>query len=313
MSGFAQGKKVTQSLAKVGIIAAGWFWRWHPGTKGGVFPKHLALSGQFRNDILGFGAMPQADVNGDYCECQLQTLWRDQRTGRFARIAPEEPAAPLPTPTGATGRPILQARTFQTDAEAADFFDGFKRTDLTRVEELVAKDYSVSDYVWMNNDLRDVQGDLSKIKSKLKRDTFETFDKAFVEAPENFTVTRFTEFDEFQLPDGSRKALSEMDDSELWSLEGSIQRQDGYMSTTYKTELDPADPTKGFTGMSKNATPVRMTMRVARGTKVYKIADVSDFPREMEVVLGRGRDFRLGKFTPPTPENPFWNVDVDVL
>lgn len=312
MAGFAQGKKVTEALTKVGIVAAGWIWRWHPGTKGGVFPKHLALNGRWATDISTYDSLPQADVNGDYCECQLQTRWRDQRTGRFARNVPEQPVA-SPMPTSATERAILQARTFKTDREAADFLDTFKRTDLTRVEEMVAKDYSVSEFVTMNNALRFAEGDVSKIRGKLQRDTVEAFDRVFVEAPENFTVTRFTEFDEFALPDGTRKTLREMSDTEIWSLEGSIQRQDGYMSTTFKTEFDPADPTKGFQGFNKNSHPVRMTLRVARGTKVFKISDVSDFPREMEVVLGHGRDFRLGKFTPPTEENPFWNVDVDVL
>lgn len=87
MAGFAQGRKVTEALAGVGVRATGWIWRWHPGTKGGVFPDHLALNGEHEPDILGFGSLPQGDINGDYCECQLQTVWRDERTGRFARPA----------------------------------------------------------------------------------------------------------------------------------------------------------------------------------------------------------------------------------
>lgn len=83
MGGFAQGALVTNALGLVGVVPAGWRWRWRPGLAGGVFPKHLDLNRQFETDILEFGSLPQADVNGDYCECQLVTVWRDTRTGRF--------------------------------------------------------------------------------------------------------------------------------------------------------------------------------------------------------------------------------------
>lgn len=85
MGGFAQGSKVAGALESVGIVAAGWFWRWYPGAKGGVFPPHVDLGGEFASDISEFDSLPQGDVNGDYCECDLQTVWRDERTGRFAK------------------------------------------------------------------------------------------------------------------------------------------------------------------------------------------------------------------------------------
>lgn len=97
-TGFAQGVKVTAALENVGIVPAGWFWRWHPGAKGGVFPPHVGLNGSFEADVLDFGSMPQGDVNADYCECQLQTVWRDERTGRFAR--PEVAVAASAEATG---------------------------------------------------------------------------------------------------------------------------------------------------------------------------------------------------------------------
>lgn len=85
MSGLAQGVRVSAALEQRGIVADAWAWRWQPGAKGGTFPDHLALSGVIERDILEFGTLPQGDVNGDYCECYLQTRWRDMRTGRFAR------------------------------------------------------------------------------------------------------------------------------------------------------------------------------------------------------------------------------------
>jgi len=84
LSGLAQGVAAMAALNKLGIFASGWFWRWRPGVKGGVFEPHLNLNGVYASDVLDFGSMPQGDVNGDYCECQLQTVFRDER-GRFAK------------------------------------------------------------------------------------------------------------------------------------------------------------------------------------------------------------------------------------
>lgn len=85
MSGLAQGTAVTAALEQVGIVPAGWRWRWRPGMQGGTFEEHLALNGRWAADILEFGSLPQGDVNGDYCMCYLQTIWRDRRSGRFVR------------------------------------------------------------------------------------------------------------------------------------------------------------------------------------------------------------------------------------
>lgn len=83
MSGFAQGKKVIRALESVGIRPSAFIWRWRPGTQGGIFNKHLAINGQREHHKDDFDALPQHDVNGPYCECQLQTEFRDER-GRFA-------------------------------------------------------------------------------------------------------------------------------------------------------------------------------------------------------------------------------------
>lgn len=82
-SGLAQGRKVIDALRKGGITAAGWFWRWRPGLGGGVFDPHQAQNGEFVTDILEWPALPQDDVNGDYCMCSTQTVWRGEG-GRFA-------------------------------------------------------------------------------------------------------------------------------------------------------------------------------------------------------------------------------------
>lgn len=84
LPGLAQGVKVLKALDSVGIIPTGWVWRWRPGFKGGVFPPHEALDYQHERDISNFDTLPRGDVNGEHCQCDLQTLWRDKRSGRFA-------------------------------------------------------------------------------------------------------------------------------------------------------------------------------------------------------------------------------------
>jgi hypothetical protein len=83
MAGLAQGAKVTSALERVGVVPDAYIWRWRPGMQGGAFPQHQELNGTQVSDILDFGPLPQGDVNGDWCQCQIQTRWRDER-GRFA-------------------------------------------------------------------------------------------------------------------------------------------------------------------------------------------------------------------------------------
>lgn len=91
MTGFAQGTKVTEALEQVGIHPSAFTWRWRPGVEGGVYPPHLAQNGDTKKDPGDFEALPQHDLNGEYCECQIQTVWRDDRE----RFAPEPTKAAL--------------------------------------------------------------------------------------------------------------------------------------------------------------------------------------------------------------------------
>lgn len=84
MSGFAQGKKVLRALGSVGIQPSEYVWRWRPGTQGGIFNKHLKQNGKREKNPDDFDRLPREDLNGPYCECQLQTVFRDER-GRFAK------------------------------------------------------------------------------------------------------------------------------------------------------------------------------------------------------------------------------------
>lgn len=84
MTGFALGVLTMAALARSGIRPGGWFWRWRPGAQGGVFPDHYERNGLYASQIDDFETLPQEDLNADYCMCQLQPVFRDDR-GRFAR------------------------------------------------------------------------------------------------------------------------------------------------------------------------------------------------------------------------------------
>lgn len=82
--GVGGGPLVLAALERSGITVAGYFWRWRPGLKGGVFPPHKDLNGQWGADAEAFGVWPREDVNGAYCQCDAQIVFRDSR-GRFAK------------------------------------------------------------------------------------------------------------------------------------------------------------------------------------------------------------------------------------
>ena len=81
--GLGMGRAVIDALAAGGITVAGYRWVWRPGLKGGVFEEHRAQNRRFATDIEGFdGHIPQADVNGENCQCSTRTIFRGEG-GRF--------------------------------------------------------------------------------------------------------------------------------------------------------------------------------------------------------------------------------------
>lgn len=85
MAGIAQGPIVEAALERVGIVADAFIWRWRPGIQGGIYEPHRAMNGRTERNVDEFEVLPQQDVNGRHCMCNLGIRWRDTRTGRFTR------------------------------------------------------------------------------------------------------------------------------------------------------------------------------------------------------------------------------------
>lgn len=82
--GFANSPTTRNVLAGYGIRVSGYRWRWGLGLKGGTFPPHHAINGDFASDAGDFEALPGEDVNGDTCTCALVPQYRTP-DGRFAK------------------------------------------------------------------------------------------------------------------------------------------------------------------------------------------------------------------------------------
>lgn len=81
--GLGMGRAVIGALERGGITVAGYRWTWRPGLKGGIFEEHREQNRRFAKDIEGFGgSVPQADVNGENCQCSTRAVFRGQG-GRF--------------------------------------------------------------------------------------------------------------------------------------------------------------------------------------------------------------------------------------
>lgn len=82
--GYATSPETIDTLANYGVKVGGYRWRWAIGLKGGTFPPHRHINGQFGATSDSFEALPGEDVNGDSCACSLVPVFRGP-DGRFAR------------------------------------------------------------------------------------------------------------------------------------------------------------------------------------------------------------------------------------
>lgn len=82
--GFANSPTTRNVLAGYGIRVSGYRWRWGLGLKGGTFPPHRHINGDFASDAGDFEALPGEDVNGESCMCALVPQYRTP-DGRFAK------------------------------------------------------------------------------------------------------------------------------------------------------------------------------------------------------------------------------------
>lgn len=82
--GFADSPNTRNVLAQHGIRVGGYRWRWRLGLKGGTYPPHRHINGDFATDSGDFEALPGEDLNGDSCMCALVPQYRDA-AGRFAK------------------------------------------------------------------------------------------------------------------------------------------------------------------------------------------------------------------------------------
>jgi hypothetical protein len=80
---FAQGKFTDRYLSDRGVYPTAAIWRWHPGVKGGVFEEHRDLNGERAGSEFEFSDHPDTSVNAQWCQCQIQIQYRDDR-GRYA-------------------------------------------------------------------------------------------------------------------------------------------------------------------------------------------------------------------------------------
>lgn len=121
-------------------------------------------------------------------------------------------------------------------------------------------------------------------------------DGAFSPLPENVIVHRGTAFNEFALPDGSRKAhLPPPDPRELI---GTVQTQHGYWSTSVGHR-------SAF--FSK---PVQMIIRLPAGHRAAYIRPISQYPSEMEMLVQRETMFFIHDVY---QRDGMWWVEVEVL
>lgn len=82
--GFADSPATVNALSNFGIRVQGARWRWGIGLKGGTFPPHRAINGEFRSSEDDFEALPGQDVNTDSCMCAVVPLYRTA-DGRLAK------------------------------------------------------------------------------------------------------------------------------------------------------------------------------------------------------------------------------------
>lgn len=83
--GFADSPATRDALARHGIRAGGFRWRWALGLQGGTFPPHRRLNGRIGTGSNSFdGRLPGSDVNGSACMCRLVPVYRDAN-GRLAK------------------------------------------------------------------------------------------------------------------------------------------------------------------------------------------------------------------------------------
>ncbi|UIW13420.1 capsid maturation protease and VIP2-like ADP-ribosyltransferase toxin [Arthrobacter phage Amyev] len=100
-------------------------------------------------------------------------------------------------------------------------------------------------------------------------------DAAFIQAPEDFIVTRGTGWDEFATPDGKRSYSIPPPPPE--DLIGTVQTQHGYTSTA-------------MSGMSENSSfggSVQLKIRVPQGHPVAWVDPFSQYRGEREMLLAR--------------------------
>lgn len=82
--GYASAPATRNALASHGIRVDGWRWRWALGLKGGTFPPHREINGEYASTQDSFEALPGEDVNGGSCMCNVVPIYRT-RDGRFAK------------------------------------------------------------------------------------------------------------------------------------------------------------------------------------------------------------------------------------
>lgn len=82
--GFADSPATVNALAGHGIRVSGYVWRWAPGQKGGIFPPHQDLNGQFEATADSYESWPGEDDNGTSCMCAVPPIYRTP-DGRFAK------------------------------------------------------------------------------------------------------------------------------------------------------------------------------------------------------------------------------------